>query len=251
MIITANSIANSVEVNSKFKPTYIRALKFITAMSGKTLVSDRGENADKYECTFTVVGGLDDISSLVTNLNAETGQIIIDTEGGKIFGSGIDYTGTFTCNVMNIIEYPIRDLVTALVTIKVRVVSPIVYNASIPTTLPELFYDWPVKRSINKQKTPFQALEQGDFGNSTRVDSTGTPFNSQSVTVRLRATDEEFGQLHRFVADKRGDTFTLNTGVCLELFLNSTSESVIITNFKYTPDGFKFWNVEMTMVNNV
>ena len=69
--------------------------------------------------------------------------------------------------------------------------------------------------------------------------------------VRLKQKDSEFGQLHRYIANLRGASFTLNTNAHLELFLNSTSESVKVLNFKYKPDGIKYWDVEMELVNNV
>ena len=250
MIITANSVPHTVDIEKKFKPTYIRALKFITSMSGKTQDSDRGADADKYECTFTVIGDINDIDSLVADLEAENEQITIDTEGLKIFGSGIDHSGTFICNIGGIIRNPIRDLVTSTVTIRVRVVSPIVYDGSIPVTLPTLFYQWPVGREINHQSNEYDSLSIGDYGKAVKVDSLSVAVKGEIASFSLKQKDSEFGQLHRFVADTRGSNFTINTSN-LELFLGSTSETVKITRFDYTPDGFNFWDVDITMVNNV
>lgn len=250
MIITANSVPHTVDIEKKFRPSFIRSLKFITSMSGKTQVSDRGADEDKYECTFTVIGDIADIDSLVTDLEAENGQITIDTEGLKIFGSGVDHSGTFICNIGGVIRNPIRDLVTSTVTLRVRVVSPIVYDGSIPVTLPALFYQWPVGREINHQTNEYDSLSIGDYGKAVKVDAVGDAIKGEIASFTLKQKDSEFGELHRFVADTRGASFTLNTSN-LELFLGSTSESVKITRFDYVPDGFNFWDVTLTLVNNV
>jgi hypothetical protein len=251
MIITANSVVHNVDIRKAFTPVYKRALKFITSLGGKTQVSDRGENSDKYECTFTVIGNTADINSLVSDLYENSGQITIDTEGGKIFGTGVDHSGVFTCNLLNKPVYPVRDLLTATVKIKVRVVSVIVYDSGIPATLPTLLYKWPVGREVNVQKSTFDTIDQGDFGQVVRVDSSGDPIKAEVAKISLNQKEEDFGQLHRFVAAQRGNTVAINTNVCLELFLNSTSNNVKITKFTYKPDGFRNWDVSMTLVNNV
>jgi len=251
MIITANSTPHTVDIRESFTPIFKRAIKFITSLNGKYQPSDRGAVSDKYECVFTVIGDIADINDLVDDLYLNSGQLTIDTQGGKIFGTGVDHSGTFTCNLLNKPKYPIRDLRTATVQLKVRVVSPIVYDSGIPATLPTLFYQWPVNREINVQKSPFDAIEVGDFGNVTRVDSLGVAIKSEVANVKFKQKDDEFGRLHRFVAATRGDSFLLNTETCLELFLNSTSESVKIIDFKYKPDGIKYWDVTMKLVNNV
>jgi hypothetical protein len=250
MIITANGTPHTVDIEKRFRPVYIRALKFITSMSGKTQVSDRGANADKYECTFTVIGDIADIDALVADLENETEQITIDTEGLKIFGSGIDHSGTFICNVGGVVTDQIRDLVTSTVTLRVRVVSPIVYDSSIPVTLPTLYYQWPVGREVNRQSNEFDTISIGDYGKSIKVSGASTPIKGQVTTFQLKQKADEFGQLHRFVADTRGSSFTINTSN-LEIFRGSTSETVKITRFDYTPDDFNFWDVTITMVANV
>ena len=251
MIITADGNAKTVNIQKSFTPVFNRALKFITSLNGKSQVSDRGANADKYECTFTVIGNTADINALVTDLYNNTGQVLIDTEGSKIFGTGVDHSGVFTCNLLNKPVYPVRDLLTATVKLKVRVVSAIVYDLSIPATLPTLLYKWPIGREINVQKSQFDAIDQGDFGEVVRVDSSGNPIKSEVAKISMKQKASEFGELHRYIADQRGNTIAINTNVCLELFLNSTSNNVKVTNFTYKPNGFNHWDVSMTLVNNV
>ena len=251
MIITANGNSKTVSIQKSYTPVFKRALKFITSLNGKTQVSDRGADADKYECTFTVIGNTADINLLVTDLYNNTGQVLIDTQGATIFGTGVDHSGVFTCNLLNKPVYPVRDLLTATVKLKVRVVSAIVYDSGIPATLPTLLYKWPINKEINVQKSQFDAIEQGEFGEVVRVDSSGVPIKAEAVKVNIHLKEQEFGELHRYIADQRGSTIAINTNVCLELFLNSTSNNVKITNFTYKPDGIKHWDVSMTMVNNV
>jgi hypothetical protein len=251
MIITANGNNRTVNIRESFSPVFKRALKFITSMNGKNQVSDRGANSDKYECTFTVIGNTSDINTLVDDLYNNAGQILIDTQGGKIFGTGIDHSGVFTCNLLNDPVYPVRDLLTAIVKLKVRVVSPIVYDASITPELPTLFYQWPIKREVNVQKSNFDSIDQGDFGEVVRVDRSGNPIKSEVCSISLRQKDDEFGKLHRYIADQRGSTISINTNLVLELFLNSTNNNVKVKGFTYKPDGIKYWSVSMTLVNNV
>jgi len=252
MIINANGTNHTVNIEKKFKPVYTRALKFVTTLNGKTQVSDRGEDADKYDCTFTVIGDTAGINTLVSNLWLEKGQITIDTDGAKIFGTGIDHSGIFTCNILSKpIAYPVRDLLTSTVKLRVRVVSAIVYNTSITAVLPTLFYQWPIGRDINVQKIPYDSISFGDYGVNVRVDGAGNPIKSEIAKIKLKQTDDEFGQLHRAVALTRGATFELDTSVCLELFLGSTSTNVKILDFKYSPNGLKFWDVSITLANNV
>jgi hypothetical protein len=140
---------------------------------------------------------------------------------------------------------------TATVKLKVRVVSAIAYDLSIPATLPTLLYQWPIAREINVQKSQFDSIDQGDYGEVVRVDSSGDPIKAEVAGIKLKMHDSEFGELHRYLADQRGDTIAINTNVCLELFLNSTSNNVKVTKFTYKPDGVKHWDVSMTLVNNV
>lgn len=251
MIITANGNSHTVDISAKFTPTYIRKIKFFNSLNGKTQVSDRGANSDKYECSFTVLDDTAKVEALVNDLYLNQGQITIDTEGGKIFGSGVDHSGVFTCNLLNKPSYPIRDLLTSSVNLKVRVVSAITYNLGIPATLPTLLYQWPVSREINVQKSNFDSIDFGDFGSVTRVDSTGVSLKAETVKVKFNMKDSEFGQLHRYLAEQRGSTIAINTSAVLELFLNSTSNNVKVTQFNYAPNGFNFWDVELTLVNNV
>jgi len=255
MIITANSVPHSVDILKRFKPVYKRALAFVELMSGKIRVSDRGTESDKYSCTFTVIGDNVDIEALISDLNLESGQITIDTEGGKIFGPGIDHSSPFTCNIGGVFRYPVRDPLTTVIELTVMVVSPVIYDASVPIELPELYYQLPIERILSNQVTTFDSMTTGDYGRTKMfrniIPTVNGPITKQSVKVKLKQCNEEMAKLHRFVADTRGDPFTLATNTHLELFLNSNSEDVIIKDFKFVPDGLKFWNVTMTLTNDV
>ena len=249
--IYAGGAIHNVDIRKDFKPVYIRSLKFATAMNGKVQVSDRGDDADKYECTFTVIGDTADIETLAENIYKDVDQLLILTNGIKLFGEGLDHSGSFYVNLVSgVIDYPIRDLLTSTLTLKVRVVSAVTYDTSIPATLPDLHYQHPIKRKITSQKSYFDSIAFGDYGAIYRG-AGSAPTKVEEVTVSLDMTSEQFGQLHRFVAVTRGDSFTLDTSVCLELFLNSTSTSVKITKFSYSPNDAKNWRASITLVNNV
>lgn len=252
MIITANGNAHTVDILKDYRPVYNRALKFFQSYNGKTQVSDRGANADKYKCSFTVIGDISDINDLVTDLYNETGQVTINTEGFKIFGSGIDHSGNFDCNISaQDYKYPIRDIKKSLIQLTVDVVSQIVYDSSVAIELPELLHQFPVDRSVSRRSNAFQSISYGDYGNSVSTDSTANVLESQVYPAKFNMRNADFAKLHRYVANLRGNSFTLNTNAHFEPFLGSTSESVKVLSFRYRPDGINRMNVEMELVNNI
>lgn len=252
MIITANAIQHNVDILKTFAPAFNPAFKFVKAMNGKYRGSDRGIEADKYSSTINIIGDISDINDLASNLRLEKGQITVDTEGAEIFGPAIDYTSPIICNILNKpTSYPIRDLLTATLKLNVKPTTALTYDGAVPTTLPELFYQWPVSRQVGDGGQPFTTLKSGDFGNSVLVDNGSVAIKSELAKVKFLMTTDEMAQLQRFVSVNRLATFLLTTEVCLELFLGSTSTTVMITDFKFAPSGINYWNSTLTLVNNV
>lgn len=253
--IWANGQQHTVNIESGFTPKYTRALKFITALNGKTQVSDRGADSDRYEVKLKVIGDNADIEALADDIRADKNYILIDCYV-PIFGTGIDYTSGISVNVKNgVVVYPVRDLITSTLELDVKAIVPMSYDLTVSPTLPDLNIQHPVNRKIITKKTPFESMKIGaydyDYGVSSMVQSGGSPIVSESVTFSVSCDSDDFAKIHRFVATTRGNSFTLDTSVCLELFLNSTSTSVKITNFSYKPDGVKNWKATFTMINNV
>jgi hypothetical protein len=252
MIITTSNGAHTVDILDDFFPKYIRALKFFESYSFKTKVSDRTALSDKYECSFTVIGDTADVNDLVFDLSIEKSQIIINTQGIAIFGTGIDHGTPFICNMIGRpVKYPVRDIRKTAFKVNVKVVSPVAYDSQYPTTLPRLFYQWPIARGFTRNRREFNSSLIGGEGVVTIVDSEGVPLKGESAGIKVLMTNDEFGQLHRFVANLRGDSFTLDTETFLELFLQSSSEDVKMKVFKYRPKGFNLWEVDMVLVNNI
>lgn len=249
--IYANNIKHTVNIKKGFNPVYTPAIKFITAMNGVTTASDRGETADKYDVTFTVIGDTADIESLANDIYLEDNQVLLDSGDLRLFGQGIDHSLPYTCNVMNDpISYPMRDRITSTLTLKLRLLTAPIYDSSVSTSLPTILYSFPVYRKIDTFKSPWDSIARGDYGNSVRTGGSSV-IKSEIVTIQTRMKNSEFAQLHRFVANTRASTFQLDTNTCLELFLNSISTNVKIVKFSYAPDGIGFWKANLTLVNNV
>lgn len=249
MIITANGVQHNVDILTNFTPVYTRALKFDKTLSGKYYVSDRGPTNDKYSCKITVIGDDSDVTTLVDNLYREHGQTEVDTEGIKIFGDGIDHSNPFTCNFTTN-KYPIRNVRNTTLDITLVVVSEIVYDTSIPIELPELFYSYPVNRTLTPMKTNYDTMAYGDYGVMTKVDFLDNALKTEVLDISVSIDCNEFGKLHRYVADLRGDSFLLNTNSHFKTFLNSNSEEVKILKFSYKYDGPNYWKVKMSLTNS-
>jgi len=248
MIITFSDLtAYTVDIQPSYQPSWSRAIKFYSSFSQSLLSSDRGINSDKYNCSFSIIGDIDDLKLIATSLNSEKKQITIDTEGEKIFGPAIDHTSVFTCNILNEVSYPIRDILTSTLQISIQAVSNIVYDGSVSAVLPELFYQLPVNRLISFHKRPFSASTQGDYGNMVRVDNLGNVINAETATIVLDQTTEELAQLQKFLSTQRGYPFILTT-TNIELFLNSLSTSVVVTSFSFKQVNVKFWTASLTLV---
>jgi len=252
MIITTNGNSHTVDIQRTWTPLYKRAIKFYSSFSGVVDSSDRGSTSDKYSCTFTVIDETAIINSLVDDLSKEDTQITLDTEGVKLFGQGIDHSGLFTCNVINNSKpYPIINKLQSTMTITVTVVSAITYDSAYATTLPQFIYEWPIERNIEVIYSNFDTPSTGDYGTVSINDPDGNILNTETVKISMKLFNSEFGQLHRFIANQRASSFTLSTSSFLELFLNSNSENVIITNFTYKPIQYNLWAVTLSMTNSI
>lgn len=246
MIITTASNVFTVNVKSSFTPVWDRGIKFYESFRGKTLYSDRGINSDKFGSTITIVGSKADIESIANDITREISQITIALNGEPIFGTAIDYSSSFVCNVLNSVSYPIVDFVTAELELSVSVVSPIVYLGSVPSTLPDLVYDNEIERDISYKKTAFASPIQGDYGLTVVTDGLRVPLYKEVAIVNVDLKSDTMAQLHKFLSIQRGTAFTLST-TNIKLFLNSTSNDVIVTNFTYKRSNLKFWKAELTL----
>lgn len=251
MRINIDSTWYDVDILKTFKPTYRQSTKFTRSINGKYRGSDRGVLSDKFATTFTIIGDIADINILASALYLEAGTVIVDAEGAQIFGSAIDYSSTFFALASKPTNYNIRDLVTATITLSIIPTKVPEYLSSVSATLPDLFYQWPVNRSLNDRNTPQRPLNDDNNYTTVIVDGSGDPIKSESATVRFDMTGDEFAQLQKFHGVNRLTPFTLNTSVCLELFLNSTSTSVIITKLGFKPNGIDRWTASLILVNNI
>jgi hypothetical protein len=247
MIITTSNNVIDVDVKSSFTPYWDMAIKFYESFSGKTLSSDRGISSDKFGSTFIIVGSKADIEAIAEDIKNEISQITIQLSGEPIFGTAIDYSSPFICNVLNTVSYPIVDFVTAELELKISVVSPIVYLSAIPSTLPTLIYENKIERKIDYNKTAFSSPSQGDYGLTVITDGLRVALHKEIAIVKVNLKSDIMAQLHKFLSLQRGVAFTLTTSN-INLFLNSTSSSVIVTKFVYNRSNLKFWNAELTLV---
>jgi hypothetical protein len=246
MIITTSNNVFAVDVKSIFTPYWSRGIKFYESFSGKTLSSDRGINSDKFGSTFTIVGAKSEIENIANDITREISQITIQLDGEPIFGTAIDYSLPFVCNVVNKVSYPIVDFVTAELELTVSVVSPIVYLGAVPSTLPELIYDNQIARDVNYKKTAFSSPSLGDYGLTVVTDGIRVPLYKEVAVVNVSLKSDKMSQLQKFLSIQRGDSFTLTTSN-IKLFLNSTSSNVIVTNFTYSRSNLKLWKAELKL----
>ena len=246
MIITTTSGAFTVGVKEQFSYQWKRAIEFYNAFNGAQQASDRGITQDKHEASFTVIGDIADIEALALALRNEKEQITLTLDGEPIFGSAIDYSSAITCNIISKISYPIKDVKTATLPIKVRAIGAI-YDGTIPSTKPDMFYQFPVSRIAELNRNAFESPEfSGDYGVVTMVDGSGSGVAKESATVKVINKTNTIAQLQRFLSIQRGDSFSLTTSN-MELFLGQTTSNVICTSFSTSRQNVNFWEATLTL----
>jgi len=251
MIITANSIAHDVNVLSTFQPTYIPSFKWNKLLNGTYFSTDRGIDCDKYESKFTVIGDTADIETLAENIRLEKGQITLNIPEGRIFGEAILYSSDFTCNVIGkTISYPIRDKLTSILPLAVRVVSPIVYVPLDGHTLPtDIMYNYTIDRTTVNDVTIYDSICIGDYGRAIAIDDSSDIIKSEVTKISLTMKNEAFENLQYFIAlQSRTADVTLNTISSLNLFLNTNPALVKFLSFSFKPKGVNYWDVTLTIL---
>jgi len=246
IITTSGGTVFNVGVKESFNYTWIRAIEFYNTFNGSQQSSDRGLSVDRHESAFTVIGDIADIELLAETLRYETKQITLQMDDEPIFGVAIDYSVPIVCNMLSKISYPIRDVKTATLPIKVRALNAI-YNATIPSAKPELFYQFPVSRKAELNTVAFDSPIIGDYGIVTLVDDTGNPLAKESAQVKVINKTPIIAQLQKFLSVQRGDSFSLTTAN-MELFLGATTSDVICTEINMTRQNVNFWEASLTLV---
>jgi hypothetical protein len=259
MIINVNGTSFDVKVLDKFVPTYSRAIKYEPMMNGSTYTSDRGVESDKYDTSITIIGDTEDMLLLVNDLILETNQITVSCNNEYIFGPALDYSTPFTCNVIGEpISFPVRDVLTTTISLKLRIVSQVVYDGTVSSSLPDIYYNLPVNRVTTLDRHTFNTISQGDFGVTTLIDNFSNPINRRECTFTALHTKEEMSQLQKFVSTQRDRIFTWTTNKVLSLFDNPTNPDasnvyeygVKIKGFSFRPNGKLQWDSSITLIQD-
>jgi hypothetical protein len=249
MILTVGLNDYEIDVTKNFTPTYLRAIKFSKSISGKVFAQDMGSEFDRYSVSIKLIGDRVDIDEIALVLASHNGQVTLDTQGLPVIGTGINYSTPFTCNY-SFNKWDVEDVITGTIDLFLNITSQVVYDLTIPNTLPTLIYDFPINRNAFQGKNNFDSMAIGGSGVNFLLNIYGDPEYSQETNVKMKLTYLEFAQLHRFIASNRATPFNITTSAALNLFLNSTTTSVIITNFTYKMSTLKMWDVSITLAKN-
>jgi hypothetical protein len=200
----------------------------VKTTNGQTQAYNRGPTFDKFTSSFTIQGLKSDIFNLSKRFKKSFSQIVVTAEAGElIFGAGIDYSNTITCNLLNSssIAYPQQNLALAEIPLSVEALESnslqLAFDGAISSALPDLNYQTPVARAINKRDTPFSSAS-------------------------LQAA-----QIEKFYNTQRSTPFVWPSLDCLDLFEGQETDNVMITSFRSTPIDLDNWRVNMRIVTNV
>ena len=253
---TTGSANYNVDIKPDYKPEQTQSVEYIKTTNGQTQAYNRGATEDKFRSSFAIQGLKADIFELSKKFKKSFGHAIITAEANElIFGAGIDYTNTITCNILNNgISYPQNNMALAEIPLKVEALSSnslqIAFIAAI-SGVPDLYYQTPVTRIINKQETPYSAAAFGDFGTNTEVDGSGEPIFSFTVDLTFSQTQLQAAQIEKFVNTQRSTPFVWPSLTCLDLFEGQATDNVMIVGFSTSPAALDDWRLTIRIVTNV
>ena len=248
----------NVKVKNSFTPVQAQAVEYLKTTNGQTQAYNRGSTFDKFTSSFVIQGLKSDIFTLSKQFKKSINQIVITAESGElIFGAGIDYTNTFTCNILNSgkIKYDQKNIALSEIPIKVEGLSSngiqIAFDGAVSATLPDLNYQTPVVRLLNKQEKVFSSASFGDFGSNIEVDETGEPINSFTFDLTFKQKTGETAQIEKFYNTQRSTPFVWPTLDCIDLFEGQATDDVMITKLSTKRDDVNHWTSKIRIVTNV
>jgi len=244
-----------VNVLKSFTPTYNRAIKSVPMLNGSTYMSDRGVESDKYTTQITIVGDNDDMFDLAEKILIEKKQITIECDKEYIFGPGLDYSSPITCNIINeVVKFPMRDVLTTTIPLTLEIVSAVTYDPILSSLLPTIYYKFPVARQTTMNKHSYSSMSQGDYGTTVLLNSSNEPSKRKQADFQSFHTQQEMGELQKFVSNQRANTFTWTTNEVLPMFDNPVLDvdvynyQVKILNFDFQPNGLLHWVSNITLI---
>ena len=248
----------NVTVKSTFTPTQAQTVEYVKTTNGQTQAYNRGSTFDKFTSSFTIQGLKSDIFDLSKQFKKSINQIVITAESGElIFGAGVDYANTITCNILNSgkIKYDQRDLRIAEIPIKVEALESnslqLGFDSSVSAVLPNLNYQFPVVRLLSKQEKVFSSASFGDYGSNIEVDDSGEPINSFVFDLTFKQKTSETAQIEKYYNTQRSTPFVWPTLDCLDLFEGQATDSVMITKLSTKRDDVNNWTSKIRIVTNV
>jgi hypothetical protein len=255
---SSGSANYNVDAKRSFKHDQSQAVEYIVTTNGQTQAFNRGATYDKFTSSFTITGLKDDIFELSKQFKRGFGQLVITAESGElIFGAGIDYSNTITCNLLNSgkISYPQSDFVLAEIPIKVEALVSngiqLAFKSGVSAVLPTLNYQTTINRVLGKNDKPHTSAAFGDYGTNIEVDESGEPINNFTIDLTFIQNEEQTAQIEKFYNTQRSTPFLWPALNQLDLFEGQETDNVMITELSTNKDSIKFWTSKMRIVANV
>ena len=239
-----------------------RNIRFVKLMSQKTVALPW----DRYEFGIETDVYLSDEKSKIINIHNDLG---LDTDNVKIrcedyepiFGAGLDYTNSINVNILNAsrvltqdnekkarikltIQYPARDSSVELM-----------YRSSIPSGLPKLNFQTPIKTTVNKRESSGRVYNQRgtQYRNFKIIESDiyREPIRNYEVEVLLNQSYDEAAQIEKFYYDQEADPYTFTQADYVYLFPDQLTGPVIITDLETRRLSYDRWQLKMKFVRNL
>ena len=254
MIISIGTNTTTVSLSSDFKPKWIPAVKIVTTMNGTKYISDRGQDSDIWESTFTITGDRDDIDGVADLLRADNAQVEIICVNEPIFGPAIDYSSAIVCNIINSkILYKLRDVKTTTIQVTLRAVSGLVHLDYSSKQVFNPVYDFSVDRYYTKNRTPFNSMQtisttssQSEYGVITHKCNGMTNDVIESADISFTIFEEEFKNNILYMLDER--TFKQAwTTEHLYLVFGTKVFNAVIEKLDFYRSNYNIWKVKMTI----
>jgi len=255
---SSGSANYNVDIKKGYKPLQSQSVEYVKTTNGQTQAYNRGATFDKFTSSFTIQGLKSDIFELSKKFKKNFNQIIITAEAGElIFGAGIDYTNTITCNSLSSssINYSQQNLALAEIPLSVEALESnslqLAFDVAVSAVLPDLYYQVPVGKVINKRDLPFSAASFGDYGSNIEVDDSGEPIFGFTINLTFSQTRLQAAQIEKYYNTHRSTPFVWPSLDCLDLFEGQATDNVMITALNTSPVDLDHWRVTMRIVTNV
>jgi hypothetical protein len=255
---SAGTTPYNVTVEKAFTPVQAQTVEHLKTTNGQTHAYNRGATFDKFTSSFTIQGLKSDIFDLSKQLKKSINQVVITAESGElIFGAGIDYTNTITCNILNSgkIKYDQKNFRLAEIPLSVEALESnslqLAFDGAVSAVLPDLNYQLPVVRLLNKREKVFSSASFGDYGSNIEVDETGEPINSFVFDLTFKQKTSETAQIEKYYNEQRSTPFVWPTLDCLDLFEGQATDNVMITKLSTKRDDVNHWTSKIRIVTNV